>query len=94
MELSDELTGLVLVRTGDGGRTGHTAGMEGTHRELGSRLSNRLRGDDARCDTDFHQLAAGKVGSVALRADSLVKFAGQRRPNAYREVVVVVRFEP
>src|SRR5699024_7668291 len=53
----------------------HTAGVEGTHRELGSRLSDGLGGDDAHGFANFHGSAQGQVAAVTLAADSVLRTA-------------------
>src|SRR5918911_1552683 len=45
--------------------TGHTTGVEGTHRQLGTGLTDGLGGDDADRLTDVDQLAGGERASVA-----------------------------
>src|SRR5207248_3931325 len=47
-----------------------TADVERTHGELRARLADRLGRDDADRFADLHQLAAGKIASVAAAADS------------------------
>src|SRR5580692_9913100 len=48
----------------------HTAGVEGTHGELRTRLADRLGGDDADGLADVHPLAGGQRAPVALAADA------------------------
>ena len=55
--------------------------MEGTHRELRSRLPDRLRSDHAHCLAKLDHAAGGKVTSVAHDADSALRFAGEHRAN-------------
>src|SRR5699024_7316352 len=57
--------------------TGHTTGMEGTHGQLGTRLSDGLCGDNTYSLTYLYRLAGRHVGAVALRADTAVRTAGQ-----------------
>ena len=45
--------------------TGHTTGVEGTHRQLGAGLTDGLGGDDADRLTDVDQLAGGQRTAVA-----------------------------
>ena len=54
------------VRTGS-----NTAGMEGSHRKLCTRFTDRLSGDDADCFTDGDRLAGCKVRAVALDAGTV-----------------------
>src|SRR5208282_4894877 len=76
---------------------GGSADVEGTHGELGSRLTDGLRGDDADRFAQLHQASRGQVASVALDADAALGFAGEdgadldpldaRRLDAHREVL-------
>ena len=61
--------------------TGHTTGVEGTHRQLGAGLADRLGGDDADGLTDLDHLAGGQVAAVAAAADALARDAGQDRAD-------------
>ena len=47
---------------------GHTTGVEGTHRQLGAGLTDRLGRDDADGLADVDQLAGGQRAAVALGA--------------------------
>src|SRR5581483_910561 len=47
-----------------------TADVEGTHRELRSRLADRLSSDDARGFTQFDQTARSQVATVAHDANA------------------------
>src|SRR6202012_2671887 len=47
-------------------RTRDTTGVEGTHRQLGTGLTDRLGGDDADGLADVHPLASGQRTAVAL----------------------------
>ncbi len=58
--------------------TGHTTGVEGTHRQLGAGLTDRLGGDDADRLADVDQLAGGQRTAVAGRADTDLGLAHQR----------------
>ena len=49
-----------------------TAGVEGTHGQLGTRLTDRLRGDDADRLADVDRLAVGQVGAVALLTNAVL----------------------
>ena len=51
---------------------GNTAGVEGTHGQLGTGLADRLGGDDTDGLADGNRLAVGKVGAVALFADAVL----------------------
>ena len=55
----------------------HTAGVEGTHRQLGTGLADGLRGDDADRLAHVHPLACGQRAAVALGADTDLGLADQ-----------------
>src|ERR1035437_6622190 len=57
--------------------TRHTAGVEGTHRQLGAGLADGLGGDDTDRLADLDQLPRRQVASVATAADALAGDAGQ-----------------
>ena len=57
--------------------TGDTAGVERTHRQLGTGLADRLGGDDADRLADVDQLAGGQRPAVADRAGAQRRLAGQ-----------------
>src|SRR5690606_28332852 len=64
-------------------RTGrHTAGVERTHRELRTGLTNRLSGDDAHRQALFDQAVGAHVDAVAPGAHAARGFARQRRADA------------
>ncbi len=56
---------------------GHAAGVEGTHGQLGARLTDGLGGDDAHRLALAHGLAEGQVHAVALGAYAGVGLAGE-----------------
>ena len=58
-------------------RVGDTAGVEGTHGQLGTGLADGLGGDNAHGFAHRHRLAVGQVRAVALGADALGGAAGQ-----------------
>src|SRR3546814_7686223 len=60
---------------------GRAADVEGAHGELGARLADRLRGDDADRLADVHLGAAGEVAPVAGAADAAYRLAHQRRAD-------------
>ncbi len=62
-------TGLVDLR--------RAADVEGTHRQLRARLTDRLRRDHADRFADVHRRTAGEVAPVALAADAHARL---RRP--------------
>ena len=55
------------------------ADVEGPHRQLGARLADRLRRDDADRFADVDRRTAGEIAPVALAADADL---GSRRPAA------------
>src|SRR5690606_31906173 len=58
-----------------------TADVERPHRQLGARLTDGLRGDDADRLTDGDLAPTGQVAAVALHADAPTRGAGQHRPD-------------
>src|SRR5439155_152287 len=57
--------------------TRDATGVEGTHRQLGTRLTDRLGGDDADRLADVHGLAGRQRAAVAGRADAQLRLAGE-----------------
>src|SRR6266568_8092748 len=57
--------------------TRDATGVEGTHRQLGTRLTDRLGGDDADRLADVHGLAGRQRTAVAGRADAQLRLAGE-----------------
>jgi hypothetical protein len=57
--------------------------VERTHRQLRARFADRLCRDHADCFADVHQRAAAEVAAVAGRAQTVARFAGQRRAHAH-----------
>ncbi len=55
--------------------------MEGTHGELGTRLTDRLRRDDSHREPLFDRSARREVHAVALRANTERSLASQRASN-------------
>ena len=76
-----------LLDVGDAGQVvaRDASGVEGTHRQLRSRLADGLRRDDARRHADVHQPSGRQVAAVALGADALAQFAGQHRAHLHRD---------
>ena len=70
--------------------TRDTTGVEGTHRELGTRLTDRLRGDDADRLTEVGDLAGGEHAAVAARAHTGDRLAGEHRTHTHTRDVRVV----
>ena len=58
-----------------------TTDVEGTHRELGSRLADGLRRDDAGGFAQFDEASGSQVAAVAHHADAALRFAGQHRAD-------------
>ena len=75
--------------------TGHTTGVEGPHRELGTRLTDRLGSDDADRFTKLDVAAGCERHAVARRGDAERGVVGQRRQHAnpVDRFVVAERFE-
>ena len=60
-----------------------TADMEGAHGELGARLADRLRRDDADRLAHVDARAAGKIAPVAGGADAVLGLAGEHRADLH-----------
>ena len=58
------------------------ADVEGAHGELGARLADRLRRDDAHRLAHVDRRAAREIAAVALGADAELGLAGQHRADA------------
>ena len=63
------------------GLTGRSTDVECTHRELGSRLADRLCGNDADRLTKSDHESVGEIAAIALAADAPLVFAGQNGSN-------------
>src|SRR3954452_5675290 len=63
--------------------TRHTTGVEGTHRQLGAGLTDRLGGDDTDRLADIDQLAGGQGAPVALGAGPDPAVAGEDRADLH-----------
>src|SRR3546814_17186304 len=57
------------------------AEVEGTHRQLGTRLTDRLCGNDADRFADVDAMTTGQVTAIAVRADAARQLAGDRRTH-------------
>ena len=83
----DTLGGAGLEELDDTGQTlrdvvtGHTTGVEGTHRQLGAGLTDRLGRDDADGLADVDELAGGQRTAVAGGAGADVGLAGEHRAD-------------
>src|SRR5256886_5910826 len=64
---------------------GDAARVERTHRELGARLADGLRCDDAHRLADLNDLAGGQVPAVAGAADALARLSHEHRPHLDRD---------
>ena len=53
-----------------------TSDVEGTHRELSTRLTDGLCSDDTDRLADFDNLIAGKVAAIALDTNAVFGLAG------------------
>lgn len=60
-----------------------TTDVEGAHGELGTRLADRLRRDDADRFTVVDRRAASEIAAVALAADAVDELASQRRADLH-----------
>ena len=60
-----------------------TADVEGAHGQLRAGLADRLRRDDADRLAVVDRGAAGQIAAVALAADAVDEFAGQRRTDLH-----------
>src|SRR6266699_3448698 len=58
------------------------ADVEGAHRELGSRLADGLRGDDADRFAEIDRRAASEIAAVALAAHAVHHLASEHRTDA------------
>ena len=58
-----------------------TTDVERTHGQLGTRLTDRLRGDHAHGLTHVDQMATGQIAAVAELAHAMRGFAGDRRTH-------------
>src|SRR3546814_11526529 len=59
------------------------AEVEGTHRQLGTRLTDRLCGNDADRFADVDALTTGQVTAIAVRAAAERPLAGDRRTHPH-----------
>src|SRR5262249_34850498 len=57
--------------------------VERAHRELGARLANRLRRNDADRLAHVHRRTAGKIAPVALGAHAVGGLAGENRTDLH-----------
>ena len=86
-ETGRTLRGTSLEQLDDAGQTagdvlaGHTTGVEGTHRQLGAGLADRLGGDDADGLAELDHLAGGERTAVAHRADAEFGVAREHRAD-------------
>ncbi|CAB4679769.1 unannotated protein [freshwater metagenome] len=62
--------------------TGHTTSVEGTHRELSTRLTDRLRSNNANGLAELNCLAGGQRTAVAQTADTEIGITGEHRADA------------
>ena len=65
----------------DRGARGRATDVERAHGQLGARLADRLGGDHADRFADVDQDAAAEVAAVALGAQAVARFAGERRAH-------------
>ena len=58
-----------------------TADMEGSHGQLRTRLTDRLRGNNAYRLSDVNRRASGQIAAIAGSANAVFGFAGQNRTD-------------
>ena len=73
--------GLGFHLAGSSGSRRGATDVEGPHGQLGARLTNRLGSNHAHGFAGIHQLAATQITAVALGAQTIAGFAGQRRAH-------------
>ena len=64
-------------------RAGNAAGVERTHGELGTRLADGLRGDDADRLALADRRTHRQIHAIAVRADTLARAAFEDRADLY-----------
>ena len=69
--------------TGFGNVFNSTAGVEGPHRKLRSRFTNRLGGDDTDCLTHIDKIIRCEIVAIALGTDSFVGLASQHGTDVH-----------
>src|SRR5690606_4875364 len=79
----DGTVGLDLYAVVGGGTRCGTTDMEGTHRQLGTRLTDRLCSDHAHGLTDVGQVATREVTAVAETADAVLGGTGDGRTHQH-----------
>ena len=57
----------------------NTTGVNGTHGQLSTRLTNGLSCDNTNCSTNVDRTTGGKIPAVALLADAVLRLTGQKR---------------
>ena len=70
--------------------TGNTTGMEGTHGQLCTRLTDRLCCDNSDRLTNLYCLAGCHVGTIAFCADSVTGTAGKNGTDFYFCIMLTV----
>ncbi|AKA27550.1 hypothetical protein PCL1606_61070 (plasmid) [Pseudomonas chlororaphis] len=86
---------LHLNAVGRGGPARRTTDVERTHRQLGTRLTDRLGSDNADSFTDVHQVTTSQVTAVALGADAVAGFAADwRTHDHFVDAVQLDEFDP
>ena len=85
-------TGVLDLDAVHGRRTRRgTTDMEGTHRELGTGLTDRLGRDNADRLTDVHLVTARQIAPVTLSADAVARLTGDR--GTHHDLVYASLFE-
>src|SRR5262249_40621659 len=79
-------------------RSRNTSSMEGTHRQLCTRLTNRLSSDDTHCCSDTCQSVGRQILPITLAADTAMRQARQDRTythssdiGSYNIINIIIR---
>src|SRR3990167_1897546 len=92
---TNRTTILHLDTISSGSPAGRTTDVERTHGQLGTRLTDRLSSDNADRFTDVDLVTTSQVATVALGADTVAGFAGDRRTHDhFVDAVQLDEFDP
>src|SRR5690606_18769424 len=78
---ADAARGLGFDRAGHGGARSGPPDVEGAHGQLRARLADGLGGNHAHRLAAVDQIAAAQIAPVAMGAQAVARFAGQRRTH-------------